>query len=149
MKCLIADLHSLFHLHYLLRHNLNRLNMTYFQGLTYSFLFYRFHHQGLLAPVDLGFYKSLGIVGLPNILSMHNTLHNLFQRCLVDLKGFPHSSVGKKSACNAGDPGSIPGLVDSLEKEMATHSSILAWRIPWTEKSGRLQSTGSQESDTT
>ena len=60
--------------------------MTYFQGLTYSFLFYRFHHQGLLAPVDLGFYKSLGIVGLPNILSTHNILHNLFQRCLVDLK---------------------------------------------------------------
>ena len=83
-----------------------------------------------------------------------------------------HSSVGKESACNAGDPGSIPGsgrspgegigyplqyswaslvaqLVknppamwetwfqslgwgDPLEKEKATHSSILAWRIPWT-----------------
>ena len=68
---------------------------------------------------------------------------------LSRFKGFPHSSVGKESACNAGDPGLIPGLVDSLEKEMATHSSILAWRIPWTEKSGRLQSTGSQESDTT
>ena len=34
--------------------------------------------------------------------------------------------------------------VQSLEKEMATHSSILAWRIPWTEKPGRLQSMGSQ-----
>ena len=33
---------------------------------------------------------------------------------------------------------------DPLEKEMATHSSILAWRIPWTEKPSRLQSTGSQ-----
>ena len=33
---------------------------------------------------------------------------------------------------------------DSLEKEMATHSSILAWKIPWTEESGGLQSTGSQ-----
>ena len=33
---------------------------------------------------------------------------------------------------------------DPLEKEMATHSSILAWRIPWTEEPGRLQSTGSQ-----
>ena len=32
----------------------------------------------------------------------------------------------------------------ALEKEMATHSSILAWRIPWTEEPGRLQSTGSQ-----
>ena len=37
---------------------------------------------------------------------------------------------------------------DPLEKEMATHSSILAWRIPWTEEPGRLQSLGLQESDT-
>ena len=36
-----------------------------------------------------------------------------------------------------------------LEKEMATHSSILAWRIPWTEELGGLQSTGCKESDTT
>ena len=36
------------------------------------------------------------------------------------------------------------GPEDPLEKEMVTHSSILAWRIPWTEKPGRLQSTGSQ-----
>ena len=41
------------------------------------------------------------------------------------------------------------GQDDPLEKEMATHSSILAWRIPWTEESGGLQSMGSQESDTT
>ena len=36
------------------------------------------------------------------------------------------------------------GREDPLEKEMATHSSILAWKIPWTEEPGRLQSTGSQ-----
>ena len=36
------------------------------------------------------------------------------------------------------------GWGDTLEKEMATHSSILAWRIPWTEEPGRLQSMGSQ-----
>ena len=36
------------------------------------------------------------------------------------------------------------GQEDSLEKGMATHSSILAWRIPWTEEPGRLQSMGSQ-----
>ena len=93
--------------------------------------------------------------------------------------GFPHSSVGKDSACNAGDPSSIPrlgrsavegigyplqnfwaslvaqlvknlpamqetwvrslGWKDPLEKGKATHSSILAWRTPWT-----VQSTGSQ-----
>ena len=38
---------------------------------------------------------------------------------------------------------------DPLEKEVATHSTILAWRIPWTEEPGRLQSMGSQELDTT
>ena len=36
------------------------------------------------------------------------------------------------------------GVKDSLEKEMATHSSILAWRFPWTEEPGRLQSMGSR-----
>ena len=41
------------------------------------------------------------------------------------------------------------GWEDPLEKEMVTHSSILAWNIPWTEEPGGLQSMGSQESDTT
>ena len=41
------------------------------------------------------------------------------------------------------------GREDPLEKEVATHSSILAWRIPWSEKPGRLQSMGLQELDTT
>ena len=41
------------------------------------------------------------------------------------------------------------GLEDALEKEMATHSSILAWKIPWTEELGGLQSVGWQESDMT
>ena len=51
---------------------------------------------------------------------------------------FPVGSDGKASAYNAGDPGSIPGLGDPLEKEMATHSSILAWGILRTEEPGRL-----------
>ena len=41
------------------------------------------------------------------------------------------------------------GVEDPLEKEMATHSSTLAWRIPWTEEPGGLQSMGPKESDTT
>ena len=53
------------------------------------------------------------------------------------LTGFPSGSVGKESACNAGDLGVIPGSGRSLEKEMATHSSISAWKIPWTEELGR------------
>ena len=48
------------------------------------------------------------------------------------------------SAYNTRDPGSIPGWEDPLEKEMATHSSTLAWKIPWMEERGRLQSMGSQ-----
>ena len=100
------------------------------------------------------------------------------------LGGFPSGSAGKESACNAGDPGSIPGsrrsagegisyllqcswasLVaqmvknlpamqetqlssldqkDPLEKGMATYSSILAWRIAWSEEPGGLQLMGSQ-----
>ena len=101
------------------------------------------------------------------------------KQCLSLTGGFPDSSVGKESACNAGDPGSIPrsgrpageeigyplqyswaspvaqlaknlpalqeiwirslGWQDPLEKGKAAHSSILAWRIPWT-----VQPMGSQ-----
>ena len=50
----------------------------------------------------------------------------------------------KNLPANAGDPGSIPGPEDPLEKEMAAHSSILAGRIPWTEEAGGLQSVGLQ-----
>ena len=53
-------------------------------------------------------------------------------------RGFPGGSNGKESACNAEDPSLIPGLEYPLEEGMATHSSILAWRIPWTEGPGRL-----------
>ena len=50
----------------------------------------------------------------------------------------------QETTCKVGDLGLIPGLEDPLEKEMATHSSILAWEIPWTDESGGLQSMGSQ-----
>ena len=50
----------------------------------------------------------------------------------------------KESACKAGDSGLIPGWEDPLEKGTATHSSILTWRIPWTEEPGRLKSMRSQ-----
>ena len=59
---------------------------------------------------------------------------------------FPGGSDTKESTCNVGDPGSIPRWdpwEDPLEKGMATHSTILAWRIPWTEEPGGLQSMGS------
>ena len=107
---------------------------------------------------------------------------------LLLLLCFSGSSVGTETACNAGDPGSIPGsgrsagegigcplqyswasLVSQLvrkplivwetwgqswvgkipwRRELATHSSILAWRIPWTEEPGGLQSMGVTKSQT-
>ena len=60
------------------------------------------------------------------------------------LDNFPGGSDGKESACNAGDWVQSLGREDPLEEGMTTHSSILAWRIPRTEESGRLQSIGSQ-----
>ena len=100
----------------------------------------------------------------------------IYNHLWLPYQGFPGSSAGKKSTCNAGGPGSIPGLERSsgegvgyplwyswvslvaqkaknppvmrdtwvhpwvrkipLEEGMATHSSILAWRIPWTEEPG-------------
>ena len=59
--------------------------------------------------------------------------------------GFPGGSALKNLPANAGDArdtGSIPGQEDPLEEEMATHSSILACRVPWTEEPGGLQSMG-------
>ena len=63
--------------------------------------------------------------------------------------GFLGGSDGKESACNAGDPGLIHGSERSPGEGMATHSSILAWGIPWIEEPGRLQSMGRKELDTT
>ena len=59
-------------------------------------------------------------------------------------QGFPVGSDSKESAYNVGDPGSIPGSGRSPGKGIATQSSILTWRIPWTEEPGRLQSIGLQ-----
>ena len=58
--------------------------------------------------------------------------------------GFPGGSDSTESAFSAGDSGSIPGWEDPLVMGMATHSSILVWRIPWTVGPGGLQSIGLQ-----
>ena len=58
--------------------------------------------------------------------------------------GFPGGSDCKETACSAGDRVDPWVGEDPLQKDMATHSSILAWRIPWTEKPGGLQPMGSQ-----
>ena len=66
---------------------------------------------------------------------------------ICDCLGFPGGSEVKKLPANTGDTkdaGLILGREDPLEEKMAAHTSILAWRIPWTEEPGGLQSVGSQ-----
>ena len=63
------------------------------------------------------------------------SVNNNKNRC-----GFLVGSVVKKLPANAGDKGLIPGLERPLEKEMETHSRILAWEIPWTEEPGEIYS---------
>ena len=70
---------------------------------------------------------------LSNLACMHN-----WHIC------FPGGSDGKEPTCNSGDPGSIPGLGRSLDKETSTRPSIPAWRIPWIWVPGGLQFMGSQ-----
>ena len=65
--------------------------------------------------------------------------HNMMMYYILK-NGFPGGSNGKESAGNAGDPVRSLGQEDPLGKGMATHSSTLAWRIPWTEEPGGLQS---------
>ena len=63
-------------------------------------------------------------------------------------RDFPGDSVVKNPPANAGDLGSILHREDPLEKEMAAHSSIFAWEIPWKEEPGELQSMGLQKNQT-
>ena len=63
----------------------------------------------------------------------------------IVLRSSPGGSMVKNLSVNAGDVGLMSGQEDPLEKEMATHFSILAWEISWTEELGRLQSIGSQK----
>ena len=90
---------------------------------------------------------------LPNFSSMHHTLlvqslwlfiFHVLLNPLLKTRGLPCSSVGKESSCNAGDQVRSLGWEDPLEKGMATLSSIIAQRIPWTEELGGLQSMRAQ-----
>ena len=77
---------------------------------------------------------------------MYNTVIQILYVCVFTYWELPRWLSGKESPANTGDArdvGSIPGSEDLLEEEMAAHSSILAWRIPWTGEPGGLQSMGS------
>ena len=68
--------------------------------------------------------------------------------CTTSTMGFLSGSGGKESTCSEETRVGSLGQGDPQEKEMATHSSILAWKTPWTEEPGGPQSTGSQKSQT-
>ena len=89
--------------------------------------------------VPLVFIVQEKIQKFPYVLCCRATLYGLLKELA------PGGSAGKESACNAGDWGSIPASGRSPEEGMATHSSILAWRSPWTEEPGGLLSVESQE----
>ena len=63
-------------------------------------------------------------------MGMQVILYGTYKTILYGLLGLPGGSDGKESACNAGYLGSIPGLGRAPGEGMATHSRILAWRIP-------------------
>ena len=97
----------------------------------------------LLPHMQLNFSNEALSVSQPSQLS--NRLNFLYsQFCNCTKIPSPCSSVGKEWACNAGDPGSIPRSGRFSRKENGNHSGILAWRIPWTEEPGGLQSMGLQ-----
>ena len=76
--------------------------------------------------------------------------HNLHFYQFYHIIRHPWWFTGKNLPANAGDVGLISlGQEDTLKKEMATHSSILAWEISWTEEPGGLQSMGHKDSDMT
>ena len=70
----------------------------------------------------------------------------LISRCLSDTWGLPQWLSSQEPSCSAGDSRDM-GLIpreDPTQEEMATHSSFLIWKIPWTEEPGGLESKGSQ-----
>ena len=94
-------------------------------------------HSGILSWRTPWTEKSGGLQSMGSQRIGHDRVTNTHDRAAV-----------KNSPAGAGDMSLIPGSEDPLEKEMATHSNILTWRIPWTEEPRGLQSMGSQESDT-
>ena len=91
--------------------------------------------------LSLGFSDSLALV--ISASSFYNPFYKILTSYSSDFPGgFPGGSVGKESALKAGDPGSTHGQEYPLGGRNDYHSSILAWRIPWTEEPGGLQFMG-------
>ena len=86
-------------------------------------------HCRFAGSVDGGSAATYHVIICPDLMTPPPSSPSLHQ-------GFPGGTDGKESTRNAGELGSIPGLGRSPEEGMATHFSILAWRIPWTEEPG-------------
>ena len=102
------------------------------------------HTNSLITAFNSGMYPfRTSSMHFPTCMSIYPYI-SAFSFIVIShsMWGFPGGSEVKASAWNAGDPGLIPGSEDPLEKEMETHSSILALRIPWRKEPGRLQSMG-------
>ena len=95
--------------------------------------------------VSINFFKSTFLEPSANNFKGHEQPKDKYTQ-VPQCEGFPGGSDNKESACNVGEQSSIPESENSFEKGMPTHSSILAWRTPWTEESGVLQSMRSQQS---
>ena len=86
-------------------------------------------------------YSSGDLGSIPGLGSSPGEGIQLTTPVFLDL---PSGSDGQESTCYVGDLGLIPEWEDPMEKDMVTHSSVLAWRIPWSEKPGGQQSIGLQ-----
>ena len=102
--------------------------------------------RAVLASESFARYQDLPFLGLSSCV-VRVTVTLLFL-CLMGKAGFPGSTSGKEPTCPCRRRSETQfqslGRADFLEKGMATHSSILAWRIPWTEEPGGLHSIQSQ-----
>ena len=116
------------------------------------------HHKNVLISYHAKlffFYSPIISTPLSGMLWLYSPLTSAnvsisFWNCATQIGtwtrtgGFPGGTVVKNVLAGEGDMDLTPGWEDPLEKEMETHSSILAWKIPRTEEPGQLQSMGSQ-----
>ena len=107
--------------------------------------------QGTWAPSLVRELRSHKPCGVAKYISISIYLYTDIGIYMIDIDiylymqmGFPGGSDDRESACNIGDWGPISGLGRSSGEGNGNHSSITAWRIPWTEEPDRLQYTGSQ-----